>query len=370
MKFIDDFFLLNDKGKYKPIEGLRALAVIMVFNVHFCAQYYQRHYFLPENSVWEFLAEVLHAGHLGVDVFFVISGFLIYRNLFEKKPQVMPFLKKRALRLLPSHVFVLLILTYPAFNLFRFVRNTFYISHSYNFVAWSLAWEWRFYILILLVGIVSRFKVKRAFLLLAAYTAVSFFLQAGLKVSVPDTFRFSGFFLGCAVAAVRGKYKFEHSPAALGWTALAAVLALFGSSAVWAAYSSAIYPSLALRSCYYLGVGGIASALLYAVLGGDSFMARAFSLKPLRIIGEMSYSFYLIHAAIGIPYAVRLTGEGTSPAGIVGAYAVAFALTFFISAFVYYYTERDYFLKRKLPAVALPLAVPAAAAVLPKADAA
>lgn len=359
-KIIDEFFLLNDKSKNHAIEGLRALAVLMVFNVHFFGQFYLKNYFLPVNSVWVLFAKTLHAGHLGVDVFFVISGFLIYRNLFLKSPGFITFLRHRVQRLFPSHLFVLLILSYSTFSLTKFVSNAFYLPsfiaslYNYNYVTWSLGWEWIFYVALLLIAVVSSHKVRLSFILIGAFVAVNFFAQYYWKnpnILIPDTFRFSSFFIGCAVAAIRINYPVKHSRRTLDVVSVTSLVLLVGFSGIWGAYCALIQASNVMRSSYYFLVGSVAAVLLYSLLSGESFMSKLFSLKILRVLGEMSYSFYLTHAMIGIPFAQHFTGTVSNVHGMVVAYFVTIVVTAVISAFVYYCTERGYFLKRKVAVV-------------------
>ena len=89
--------LLSNKGKYRPeIDGLRALAVIAVIVNHFNKD------FLP-------------SGYLGVDIFFVISGYVITASLSSKKRKksfihfIYDFYSRRLRRLVPAlFVFVFL----------------------------------------------------------------------------------------------------------------------------------------------------------------------------------------------------------------------------------------------------------------------
>ena len=78
--------------KYRPdIDGLRAISVILVILFH---------------------AKILKIGFIGVDIFFVISGFLITNILIDgKKINILKFYERRARRLLPILFFILIITT-------------------------------------------------------------------------------------------------------------------------------------------------------------------------------------------------------------------------------------------------------------------
>lgn len=99
---------------YRPeIDGLRAIAVLSVVIAHANAQW------LPN-------------GHLGVDVFFVISGFLITQILYQEMNQgtfsFIEFYKRRAKRLLPALLFILTITTILTFFIFNKDDFVAYIS--------------------------------------------------------------------------------------------------------------------------------------------------------------------------------------------------------------------------------------------------
>jgi len=119
------------KLSYRPeIDGLRAISVILVILYHLKIK-------LQNHSLFEF-------GYLGVDIFFVISGYLIGRiillNLFAKKYSFKNFYESRARRLLPALAFILflsvplaVILLLPL-DLIHFAKSALYsIFFSSNF---------------------------------------------------------------------------------------------------------------------------------------------------------------------------------------------------------------------------------------------
>ena len=149
---LNRLYCLDSQSRFQSFEGLRAWAVIMVFNVHFLGQYYQQHYFVQPNSVLERMLKFLHSGHIGVDLFFVLSGFLIYSTLIRNKPSFRDYLKHRASRIMPAHIAVLILLTFPAmhwagfFSNILFLPTFFHLLGDINIVTWSLGWEWLFYV--------------------------------------------------------------------------------------------------------------------------------------------------------------------------------------------------------------------------------
>ena len=88
-----------------PMEGMRGFAALLVFFVHFNALF--QGYFKP-GPTRELCKIAAIVGNTGVDVFFVLSGFLIYGIVFNGKQTYFQFLAHRARRLYPVFLFVLL----------------------------------------------------------------------------------------------------------------------------------------------------------------------------------------------------------------------------------------------------------------------
>lgn len=158
----------------KDINGLRAIAVIAVVLFHF-------------NAAW------MPGGFAGVDVFFVISGFLmtgiIFRGIDQENFSIMKFYVARANRIFPALAVLCLVLLIFGWFYFRpmdyktlgmhvgssmgFISNIIYwlISGSYfsfssheNWLlhTWSLSVEWQFYMIypVVLVGLRKFISVK------------------------------------------------------------------------------------------------------------------------------------------------------------------------------------------------------------------
>lgn len=103
-------YLLDLPNRLPALEGLRGLAVIAVFFVHFGSSHYSVSYYVAEHGfLWRLFAS-LHSGIWGVDLFFVLSGFLIVYLTRTAHFKILPFLDKRFLRLMPAQSAVLLII--------------------------------------------------------------------------------------------------------------------------------------------------------------------------------------------------------------------------------------------------------------------
>ena len=152
---------LRPANNYKPVDGIRAIAVLWVIIFH--AWLFQYNFFKPTGDkvldnpflIW------ISKGDLGVDLFFVISGFLIGTILFKelKKNNKINFKKfyiRRFLRLMPVYIFSMILGVYflndiapgnwkMAWSNLLYINN--YIRGSYMGWTWSLAIEEQFYLI-------------------------------------------------------------------------------------------------------------------------------------------------------------------------------------------------------------------------------
>lgn len=143
---------------YRPeLDGLRCLAVLLVLVAH--APMLSD--FVAWNGV-KFVGEAVHAGYLGVDIFFVLSGFLITRVLLKDREKefgqtIKIFFLKRVLRIFPIFYLTVLycwfVLDIPDPEAWA---NLFYVSNYYYSVVpgmsplrhtWSLSVEEQFYLI-------------------------------------------------------------------------------------------------------------------------------------------------------------------------------------------------------------------------------
>ena len=170
-------FLKRPKNNFKAIDGIRAIAVLWVIIFHI--------WIFQHNTFPDILGEVaqnpllvwITKGDLGVDLFFVISGFLIGSILFKeykrtKTLNFKSFYLRRFLRLFPVYLFSMIIALYfldgngaerwtTAWSNLVYVNN--YVFKSYMGWTWSLAIEEQFYIVIpfLIVFLFPKFRKKR-----------------------------------------------------------------------------------------------------------------------------------------------------------------------------------------------------------------
>src|ERR1700737_402660 len=87
-----------------PMEGLRGFAVLLVFFVHYHALFSG---WVSSNSMsFAFSKFLSNVGHSGVDLFFVLSGYLIYGSIIKKQRSYFGFIRRRIQRIYPTFLCV------------------------------------------------------------------------------------------------------------------------------------------------------------------------------------------------------------------------------------------------------------------------
>lgn len=305
MRWVANQFELSRGGPAHhklPMEGLRGFAVFLVFLVHYSTLIGQ---WITPNSDLAFLSDAIHSmGNAGVDLFFVLSGFLIYGSLITRKKKFGDFIRKRIARIYPAFCFVFTVylgLSYlvpgeskipvaPWAALLYICENFLLLPGLLPIeplitVAWSLSYEMFYYLLIpaaiALAGLRARSGQWRVafFLALATALCMACVLHGG---PVRLVMFISGILLHEAlvarpVSALRGRY---------------AVLALIAGLA--ALVIPIALPAPVTLNAIILAVAFF--ALCYACFSRPTApLARLFCWTPMRWLGNMSYSYYLLH---------------------------------------------------------------------------
>src|SRR6266481_5452708 len=206
--------------RYPAIDGIRFYAVFAVFLVHIPGGV-PAEYFLwspdqiralsqaPAMRAFNYLVD----GHQGVDIFFVISGFLMTRVVLET-PQFRygPFLLARIRRIYPAFLvsFIASVAIYCGHYRWPFtwsdlIYGTIFanalpgvVTTNYHMVTWSLGYEFVFYLLVPIV-IWQRRAMNRG--ALGQRETLGLMLLALALVLVPGVIpRFRAFFFGLAIA--------------------------------------------------------------------------------------------------------------------------------------------------------------------------
>ena len=332
--------------QHRPeIDGLRAVAVLPVVLFHAGVG-------------------VFSGGYVGVDVFFVISGFLIAGlikdDLETGRFSILGFYNRRVRRILPALIFTALLTSAAAFALLlpRFlidfskslVSVSTFISNFYFWKAsgyfensallrpmlhtWSLAVEEQFYIFMPLAAYaVFRFLGKRWFLVFGAAAIASL----GLSIYATQVGPTANFFLlpTRAWELLLGAL-FSFLPPRREAGPVSQVMSLLGVGLIaWSVFTyneATPFPgAAALAPCL-----GTAFAIYFAH-PQRTLVGRVLTLKPMIGIGLISYSLYLVHWPIAVFWRY-LTLEPPSP---LGAMAI-FTLSILLAAFSWRFIEQPF----------------------------
>lgn len=325
--------------KYRPdIDGMRALAVIPVCIFHAG---------LPG----------FPGGFCGVDVFFVISGYLMARlieqDLLAGRFSVSQFYARRARRILPALFVLLLICSVVAAliippKLFRdfgatllgavlFASNIVFWRKSANYFdantdrspllhTWSLGVEEQFYILfplfmLLLWTLKPRFRPSAVIALLIASLILSIWgtLNAPTATFYLLPTRAWELLAGALVALRAMTSEIGTEPRRFGNTGGLTGLALVLSGFLFFSSEMPFPGATALAPC-------VGTAMLLHFGGGATLASRVLSLRPLRFVGFVSYSLYLWHWPV-LVFAGKYLSSGTlAPSKRVGLLLASFAI--------------------------------------------
>lgn len=292
--------------KYRAdIDGMRALAVMAVFIFHL-------------NSEW------LQGGFIGVDIFFVISGYLITRIILRELQQdtfsFWNFYARRVRRIFPvlfvvlavCMLFAVLGMTSETYSIFfKSLRaaagqiSNFFFAHEIDYFdaaaelqpllhTWSLAVEEQFYLMwpLLLYGCYRLWAGQHLLGLILVVMAGSFLLSMVLVGShFPDVFymfysRAWEFCFGAIIALdILPKPQKTSTREAIG---ISGLLLLVGSL-IAIDNKVAFSHGLMVLPC----VGTM--LLIYSAQTSQTMVSKLLSLKPVVAIGLISYSLYLWH---------------------------------------------------------------------------
>jgi peptidoglycan/LPS O-acetylase OafA/YrhL len=341
----------------RAMEGLRGVAVILVFFVHFGA--FAQPWLHGGEAISTAIADMALLGNTGVDLFFVLSGYLIYASLMGRAQPFVAFMKRRVRRLYPAFtvVFVLYVIVSPFVpELDRMPRElgaaALYLVENYLLlpgmfdipplitVAWSLSYEMFFYLLvpafILALDLRNRTRRWRVAALLATTAALLVFFAFQ-----PAHIRLLMFLSGMLLAE------------AMPMPTLPVPSDAFALTAALMAYFAGLLPfrPWARILMLFLGFG----VLCYTAMRRPSgWLARALSVTPLRWLGNMSYSYYLLHGPalrVGFVLLGFVVGYGHGgPWFIVAMLPFLFACSLVPPALLYIFVERPFSLSAAKPA--------------------
>lgn len=327
---------------YRPeIDGLRALAVISVIFAHADIPFFR-------------------GGFIGVDIFFVISGYLITNLLMNRISNgtfsYTTFFVQRMRRLLPALIFMVAI-TAPLFysimmpeqfktyvgSIFSttiMLANFYFLSQLEYWQSdtdlqplvhmWSLSIEEQYYLLypffLLLI-----FKLRQTWILSILITLTLFlFLWSSLGITndpgknyFHSFSRFWQLGFGCTLSLLMVRYQPKQNAllATLGLMIITGSIIVLDEGIRWPSIFSFV---------------PVLGAMLFIGFANNGIgIGKALSFRPIRYFGLISYSLYLWHQPV-FATARTVSLDGLELANLV----LSFLVLFFIASFSYYFIEK------------------------------
>lgn len=290
------------------LQGVRALAALGVVVFHFGL--------MPATHV------PFTIGAAGVDLFFVLSGFIIAHSA-ARSPR--HFLAHRLIRVLPVYWIVTALAALitmqaiePAAAADWLIQSLFYLPGpggrpALIFVAWTLVYELAFYLLYWLALLIARFRAPET--VLPVLVVLALVRVPGLPGPWPLLLEF-GFGIGIYLAVERHR-AFEQAvgPAGVAVAVIGAVLLVTVPGLT--GYDPDDYRSLTRVLCWGVPAATIILGAVIAERGGYAIRNRA-----VLLLGAASYALYLLHP-IAIGQLVQLPANPPPRAWLVCAAAVA-----------------------------------------------
>ena len=323
---------------YETLDGFRGLAALFVLASHTG---------LPGGD---------HLGMTGVVMFFSLSGFLLTMP-YAREPQrinsltyIRNYFFRRFKRIVPMFYFIIAVSYLFHGRIADFIRSALFLQG--NSILWTVLQEIHFYVFLPVVLLIN-FWVCRGnrwaivtFLLVMSYCFNHSILTSYPIYGLGGQIRvYAGIFLAgimfCFVYHIDAIRNYQPLRRILGNPVVALIILFFLTATshvvAWLHGGHYANPTWQLLGnfCYF-----VSFVLLALLLSGNSLLTRFFSLVPLRLMGTISYSFYLLHpTCLQIVKKICTDYFYITPGGVT-KFILTFVLTFMVSALTYTYIER------------------------------
>jgi peptidoglycan/LPS O-acetylase OafA/YrhL len=360
-----EYFAFSKRpGDNAWLDFVRAIAIALVLLRHG-----HRAIAHPSDGATDFVQAFLLNGWIGVDLFFVLSGYLISRHLLRYGVGTGHFdfaryLAMRALRIVPAYFAVIALVAASAFPLYHvnsehlgfrilyhlvFLQD--YLPSDINVVFWSLGVEEKFYLLapVLIWFAMTRGSLSRCILVVLAIAALSPILRAATYFLQAAPMSYEAFFTvlrspfhacleplmaGVAVAVAQHAGAVTVAPrngakvVAIALVALTVFLASHEFMGVIGPFDAVAQPSIIAVLCGLLTLG--------AVMMGNAPVP----FEPLvRITARLSYSLYLVHYPL-LPVCVAIARTADSP--MVTFWITYLAVSFAVACLLHFSVEKPF----------------------------
>jgi len=316
------------ESRVTELDALRGLAILLVIVTHSTAALYGLYFYgYPVAAFDRLLYLVIHGGWVGLDLMYVLSGFLITSILLKTKGQpgyYRNFYVRRALRIFPLfYAFLLarLLLQFTpvpwlALNPGEWVANALCAANVWQcyarvngipfdtgglIVTWSLAIEGQFYLVWpVVVALASRKWLGR---ICVAGVLVAVACRWGLTRGGADYWfayvltpcRMDGVLIGAAVALAATAGTPRSVFVRRAWVGLAATVAAL---AAVVANGGPLVHGRAVTVLGYTCAGLVSAGVLALVSAGRPGWWFLLNSRALRAVGERGYAVYLVHVPV------------------------------------------------------------------------
>jgi peptidoglycan/LPS O-acetylase OafA/YrhL len=337
---------MRTKDFRHDIAGLRAVAVLSVLLFHYGVT-------------------AMSGGFVGVDVFFVISGYLITksisddigRNGYSIGPLLVRFYNRRIRRIVPALAAVLAVTLFAGWFLLMpgdyastgesaaysaiGAGNLYFFSHTGYFDReaelqpllnmWSLGVEEQFYLVwpILLTGILWIAKGRRVFV--AGTVAALIVVGLAYSVQTAATDPTAAFYLPHPRAWELGIGALLAFLPAIRWKSVSELMGIAGLALIgWSVFTlvgTTASPGWPM-------VPAVVGSALLVWPRAESWTARFLGLRPFTFIGDISYSLYLIHWPLFVLFRHYANGNTPTWIEVIALGAIAIVLSYLSWRFV------------------------------------
>lgn len=311
LSIFSGFKRITTSKKYIPeIDGIRFVAILLVvlYHISLHVQAKDTHIYRDQN-IRILLEKFLFNGHLGVQIFFALSGFILsipFASHFlsgSEMPTLKKFYLRRVTRLEPPYIIMLAALAPLLFIAHRFsgfvLLKSFFASLTYthnffypgtvpfiNGVAWSLEVEFQFYLLAPFLAYVFSFQKNIRRPLLVASILCLVVLQSFFPVKTTSLYLYLQYFLLGFLFAdfyITKDYKTPQNifSIPLGLLSLLSIMLM--------PHDEALFTKIFLI---------ISISIFFYVALFSSFWKRILSIPFISTVGGMCYSIYLLHFPI------------------------------------------------------------------------
>ena len=352
--------------KYRPeIDGIRAIAVLAVI-------FYHAQIEILENDLFA-------GGFLGVDIFFVISGYLISSIILieiqnNNSFSFSFFYERRIRRLVPVLIFIIFAFIPLAWlyllpsNFIDFAKSILYsLSFIVNFYfffssaqygaedsylipffhLWSLSIEEQFYILFPIISLLTYKFLKKYFFIIIV---IGFFLSLCLSITCSHYYPSLNFFIlptrawellcGVILAFLKINYKKENSI-----LILKKITPFIGFILI--SFSILLYDKQIKNIALYSLIPVVGTCIIIFYANKDDFFTKILSSKFFTSIGLISYSLYLWHYPIFSFARIIKYNQIDNSIYLIEKFFLIL-LIFVLSIFTYFFIEKPFRIKNKI----------------------